>query len=208
MRHIYNNIRDYYTNKIQKYGPTPKGVDWNGEKGQFIRFEQLSKIITSNNFFSIGDLGCGYGKYFEFLKDRFSNFEYIGYDLSNEMIINARKLYSNREGKFLVIKSYNDIKTDDYLVASGIFNVKNKISEGEWLYYILKTIETMNEKSRKGFAFNILTKYSDKEYMKDYLYYADPLFLFDYCKRNFSKNIALLHDYDLYEFTILVKKEK
>jgi hypothetical protein len=26
------------------------------------------------------------------------------------------------------------------------------------------------------------------------------------CKRRFSRNVALLHDYDLYEFTVLVRK--
>jgi len=117
------------------------------------------------------------------------------------------KTYMLMGGEFLQIKSNNEIKESDYIVASGIFNVKNEIIESEWLYYILSTIEIMNKKSKKGFAFNVLTKYSDKEYMKNYLYYADPLFLFDYCKRNFSRNVALLHDYDLYEFTILVRKE-
>ena len=39
------------------------------------------------------------------------------------------------------------------------------------------------------------------------LYYADPLDLFDYCKRNFSKNVALLHDYRLYDFTLIVRKD-
>jgi len=43
--------------------------------------------------------------------------------------------------------------------------------------------------------------------MKDDLYYADPCYFFDYCKKKFSKNIALLHDYGLYEFTILVRKQ-
>ena len=57
------------------------------------------------------------------------------------------------------------------------------------------------------FSFNILTKYSEKNYMQDHLYYADPLFFFDYCKQNFSKNVSLIHDYNLYEFTILVKKK-
>jgi len=74
------------------------------------------------------------------------------------------------------------------------------------LSYILDTLENINEKSKKGFSFNMLTKYSDKELMRGDLYYADPLFFFDYCKRNYSKEISLLHDYDLYEFTILVKK--
>jgi hypothetical protein len=65
----------------------------------------------------------------------------------------------------------------------------------------------MNSLSRAGFAFNALTKYSDAEFMRPDLYYADPLFLFDHCKCRYSKFVALLHDYPLYEFTILVRKE-
>ena len=45
------------------------------------------------------------------------------------------------------------------------------------------------------------------ERMKDYLFYADPGELFDHCKRRYSRWVALLHDYGLYEFTILVRKE-
>ncbi len=57
-----------------------------------------------------------------------------------------------------------------------------------------------------GFAFNALTSYSDIEFRRDDLYYADPLFWFDYCKTNISKYVALLHDYPEYDFTIIVRK--
>ena len=203
---ILENINHYYTDKIKIYGATPKGVDWNGEESQFIRFEQLSKIINKD-IFSINDIGCGYGKYFEFLQNRFSNFNYYGFDLSQEMINNAKSLYSNKGGGFMQVDNLENIDKADYSVASGIFSVKMEHNESEWLSYILDTLEKMNDKSNNGFSFNMLTKYSDKEYMKDNLYYADPLFIFDYCKRNFSKQVALLHDYGLYEFTILVKKD-
>jgi SAM-dependent methyltransferase len=202
---ILENINHYYTDKIKIYGATPKGVDWNGEESQFIRFEQLSKIINKD-IFSINDIGCGYGKYFEYLQNRFLNFNYYGFDLSQEMIKNAKSLYSNKGGGFMQVDNLENIDKADYSVASGIFSVKLEHNESEWLSYILSTLEDMNEKSIKGFSFNMLTKYSDKEYMKDNLYYADPLFIFDYCKRNFSKQVALLHDYGLYEFTILIKK--
>ena len=43
--------------------------------------------------------------------------------------------------------------------------------------------------------------------MKNNLYYADLLLIFDWCKNNISKYVSLLHNYPLYEFTILVKKE-
>ena len=65
----------------------------------------------------------------------------------------------------------------------------------------------MNQKSNKGFAFNCLTSYSDRDKMRNDLYYADPSFLFDYCKKKYSKNVAILHDYDLYEFTVLIRKQ-
>ena len=203
---ILENINHYYTDKIKIYGATPKGVDWNGEESQFVRFEQLSKIINKD-IFSINDIGCGYGKYFEFLQNRFLNFNYYGFDLSQEMIKNAKSLYSNKGGGFMQVDNLKNIEKADYSVASGIFSVKMEHNESEWLSYILATLEEMNEKSIKGFSFNMLTKYSEKEYMRDNLYYADPLFIFDYCKRNFSKQVALLHDYGLYEFTILVKKD-
>jgi len=76
----------------------------------------------------------------------------------------------------------------------------------KWKEYILETISILNQKSRLGFSFNALTKYSDVEFMKPELYYSDPSWLFDYCKTHFAKNVALLHDYSQYDFTILVKK--
>jgi len=42
--------------------------------------------------------------------------------------------------------------------------------------------------------------------MRDYLYYGDPCFYFDLCKRSYSRQVALMHDYGLYEFTLLVRK--
>jgi len=201
---VLENITNYYSNKIQTYGATPKGVDWNGEAGQFIRFEQLSKIINGNDF-SINDIGCGYGKYIEYLEKNYKNFIYTGYDLSREMIENADRIYPGYNFKAIV--QLDELQVSDYSIASGIFSVKMQHSEAQWLTYILDTLDTMNNTATKGFSFNMLTKYSDREYMKEDLYYADPLYIFDYCKQHFSNQVALLHDYGLYEFTILVRKD-
>jgi 2-polyprenyl-3-methyl-5-hydroxy-6-metoxy-1,4-benzoquinol methylase len=89
---ILSNINHYYTKRILTHGATPKGVDWNGEKSQFIRFAQLSKIIIQDNF-TINDIGCGYGKCIEYLAQNYNNYIYNGYDLSSEMIENAKKCY-------------------------------------------------------------------------------------------------------------------
>lgn len=204
---IEKKVSEYYTEKIKKHGTTSWGVDWNSKESQFLRFEQLCKVITSkrDEKFSILDYGCGYGALIQFLKENYSNFSYLGYDISEEMIKTASENFSKEENvRFTTDK--NELLHSDYTIASGVFNVKLDTKTEEWENYIISTLYEMNNFSKKGFAFNMLTSYSDKEYMKDYLYYANPCWYFDFCKRNFSKNVSLLHDYNLYEFTLIVRK--
>ena len=209
IKDILSHVSDYYSGKIKTFGPTSKGVDWKDEKSQITRFEQLIKVIENpTETFSLNDIGCGYGKLYEFLSGRFNSFVYYGYDISTEMIEEAKKLYPDVSHLFFTIHDVDEIREADYSVASGIFNVKLCFEEKIWIEYVLDTLKVMNLKSRKGFAFNILTKYSDEEYKKDYLFYADPLFFFDFCVRNFSRHVVLFHDYGLFEFTIVVRKRK
>ena len=52
----------------------------------------------------------------------------------------------------------------------------------------------------------MLSTYSDPDKRRDDLFYADPGSFFDLCKQRFSPRVALLHDYPLYEFTVIVRK--
>ena len=202
---ILDRTRQYYDEKLNTYGLTPKGVDWNSLESQELRFEQLLKVCDHSRPFTINDYGCGYGALFGYMTERGYAFQYQGFDLSEQMIDMARKQYADPEHcRFFTDESY--LAATDYTVASGIFNVKLQTSDEEWEDYVLHTLGKIAELSKKGFAFNVLTKYSDPELVRQDLFYADPLLLFDYCKKNFSRFVALLHDYPLYEFTILVKK--
>ncbi|OLQ86139.1 SAM-dependent methyltransferase [Vibrio panuliri] len=203
---IHSEISKYYSSKVLTFGDTPQGVDWNGEESQFLRFEQLSKILPdSDASFSVNDLGCGYGSYYEYLENNYNYVNYQGIDLSQEMIAAAVNR-SGCESKASFIIADRPNRVSDYSIASGIFNIKQDRSNDEWWSYLVETLHILDEYSSKGFSFNCLTSFSDKEKMRNYLYYADPMIVFEYCKNNFSKNVALLHDYDLYEFTILVRK--
>jgi cyclopropane fatty-acyl-phospholipid synthase-like methyltransferase len=203
---MLSEIANYYTEKINEHGLTPKGVDWNGEEGQFIRFQQLCKIINKQDDpFSLNDLGCGYGALFDYMNNNYDNFSYLGVDISREMIHAAQQRYLEvNSARFYHDSQPNQIT--DYAVASGIFNVKLGRGDDQWYEYLTETLDILDRSSRSGFAFNCLTSYSDEAKKRDYLYYADPCRLFDLCKRRYSKQVALLHDYGLYEFTILVKK--
>lgn len=197
-------IEEYYSQKIATYGATPRGVDWNSAKSQHLRFQQLLRAFTDGSSCSVNDYGCGYGALADYLAQNGYSFRYHGFDISEQMIAHARELhgdmtncqFSTEEGR---------LAPADYTLASGIFNVKLGAENTEWLAYVLKTVSRMASLSVKGLAFNLLTKYSDRDRMRADLYYADPLFLFDYCMNNLSRSVSLFHDYPLFEFTIAVR---
>ncbi len=203
-----DELKQFYHKHLEKFGPSAQGVGWKNREAQTIRFEQLAKVFNRGGSLTINDLGCGVGDFVSFVDALHSGSIYIGYDVMPEMIRQAREKFKDRdEVQFELIKDAGEMRSADYTIASGIFNIRFQKDDASWLQYILATIHTMNEKSATGFAFNVLTKYSDKEFMKQELYYADPTFLFDYCKVNFSKNVALLHDYNQFDFTIIVRKQ-
>ena len=200
---ILSQVQEYYDDKLQTHGATARGVDWNSAESQELRFVQLAKLIDGGRAFSVNDYGCGYGSLVDYLERCSFQFQYTGFDISAKMIAKAHELHAG--AKFT--SDRDQLRPADYTLASGIFNVKLNNDDATWKDYMLEVIETMNSLSRMGFAFNALTKYSDAEFMRPDLYYADPLFFFDYCKTRYSKYVTLLHDYPLYEFTILVRKE-
>ena len=204
-----NTIKEmikFFDEKIEMYGATNKAVDWNSEEGQRLRYVQLSKLFDKDTEkFSVCDFGCGYGYGLEFLRQEKFNCMYEGIDLCENMIKKAKEVFRN-EKDCTFLHQTSIINQYDYIISSGVFNLKYEENYSDWTEYMIDTIEQYNLHSKKGFAFNCLTKYSDKEYMKDNLYYGDPLYFFDYCKKHFSRNVELLHGYDLYEFTIIVRK--
>ena len=196
----------YYAEKIVAHGATPSGVDWNSQASQELRFEQLLKLIEEPNTFSLNDYGCGYGALALYLRAEQYDASYVGFDVSAEMLAVARSRTENLPGcRFVTDDAV--LEAADYTVASGIMNVKLDVSSDAWEAHVLATLDRLNELSVLGFAFNVLTSYSDADRQRSDLYYADPCVLFDHCKRRYSRHVALLHDYGLYEFTVIVRKQ-
>lgn len=202
---VLASVAQYYGDKLRQFGAQPRGVDWNGEAGQFARFAQLCKVIDSSGPFSIADVGCGYGALYGYLASQASDFSYVGVDIAPTMIEAARAAYPSA-GNATFVEGTLPPETVDFAVASGIFNVKLEADDNAWQAYIRQTLDQLDQVSRRGFAFNCLTSYSDEDRKRADLHYADPCELFDLCKRTYARNVALLHDYDLYEFTIIVRK--
>ena len=205
---IQKKLDEYFTEKLETYGPTPKGIDCNGAPAQLARFAELARVIKPSRPFTVIDYGCGYGAMFDFLNAMGWQFEYYGVDLIEKMIAAGREVHKDFPNAHFTTDE-KELPVADYLVAQGIFNIKLESPYDEWQDMVTKTLPRMNALCSKGFSFNMLTKYSDADRMAERpdLFYGDPLFFFDFCKCNFSRNVALLHDYGLYDFTILVRKD-
>jgi SAM-dependent methyltransferase len=202
-------LNEYFIEKLEKFGSTAKGVDYNGEQAQQVRFNELARVIDPGRGFSVIDYGCGYGALAEFLTSRGWEFEYFGVDLIEKMVLAGREKFAGRLNVHFTTRE-QDLPPAEYLLAAGIFNIKMDMPYGEWQGFVCDTLMRMNRLCTRGMAFNMLTKYSDADRMaqRPDLFYGDPLFFFDFCKRNFSREVALLHDYGLFDFTILVRKDR
>ena len=202
-------IKDYFQTRFEQNGEDAAGVDWNSAYAQETRFEQLAKVIQPDKPFTVLDFGCGYGAMAEWFRRVGLNFtHYYGYDIVEKSLKAGREKYKN-DDKVSFNASLDEIPVCDYLVASGVFNIKMEADYDSWTAYVIDNLETFNKKTSRGFAVNFLTSYSDADRMAERpdLYYADPCHIFDYCRRHFSRNVALLHDYKIWDFSILVRKE-
>jgi len=200
---LLRDVAEYYSGRLAQHGATPRGADWNSLESQHVRFRQLLRAVDTGTG-SILDYGCGYGALADHLHEAGRVFDYQGFDISAGMIGEARTRH-RACSRCRFTSDTAEVATADYTLASGIFNVKLGYDPDTWREYMLETISSMFAHTRRALAFNVLTTYSDPERQRHNLFYADPVWWFDHCKRHLTTEVALLHDYPLYEFTLILR---
>ena len=99
-----------------------------------------------------------------------------------------------------------DLEPADFAVASGVFNVKQEADEDAWRAYIWETVADLAALGTARLCVQCADVLLRRRQTPPDLFYADPLEAFDRCKRTYSRFVTLLHDYPLYEFTIIVRR--
>ena len=182
-------------------------MNWSSSKSQYLRFKQLCKIGILKNH-TLHDIGCGSGELLIFLKKNNIRFKsYLGSDISNIMIELCKRKFSkekNASFKTLDIHKINNIKIADYVVASGIFNIKNNITSKVWKIYVFNTILKMFKYAKKGIAFNLMT--FDTTYRDKKIFYLSVDEILRFLRKKVSKKIIINHSYNLWEYTVFVYK--
>jgi SAM-dependent methyltransferase len=201
---IRSSVATYYASKLAAHGPTPQGVDWNGVASHELRHRQFLRLLDGIPDASLLDLGCGFGDFFRFLRAEGHRGRYIGYDIAPDMIAEALRLHGQGADRQWRVGAEPE-EGADFAIASGILNVIGDAPVEMWERYVLETIDILARVGRRGFAFNVLSLSSDPERRAANLYYADASKTLSYCLGRYGRSVALLQDYGLYEFTVIVR---
>lgn len=200
---MIKDLKAHYQRLFAKAGDSPAAVQYSSLDSQVVRFAILSEYIDKDS--DLIDLGCGLAGMLPFLRKNGFTGRYLGCDFVPEFISHARAKYS--EDKKAEFREFDIFKHElpegyDYVLISGIFN--NKIRDN--ISFIFTALGESMRKVKRGVVFNALSTYV--EYQDPELFYIDPMYLFDYCKRNLTPYISLKHDYITkpggfpYEFTM------
>lgn len=202
---IRSSVATYYESKLAAHGPTSEGVDWNGAASHELRHRQFLRLFEGVPAASVLDLGCGFGDFLRFLRVKGLLGQYTGYDVAPNMIAEALRLHGQGADRQWRVGAEPE-EIVDFAIASGVFNVKGDTPTEVWERYVHETIEILARAGRRGFAFNVLSLSSDPERRAANLYYADPSKMLSYCLDHYGRMVALLQDYGLYEFTVIVRR--
>lgn len=201
---IIAGVEAYYTGTAQRYGPTPRGVDWTSAATQYLRFVQLLKLCDFGVPFSLNDFGCGYGALLEFLALRHPDAQiaYRGIDVSKVMIDAARKRWTTRP-QTTFEHGFRCTAMADYSIASGVCNVRLGQPLAAWEIYIAAMLDNLRATSRIGFAINFMRPL-DGAPMENELYRTDAQRWIAHCA-GLGCRVETVSDYGMREFTLLAR---
>uniref|UniRef100_A0A7C3SQ70 Class I SAM-dependent methyltransferase n=1 Tax=Dictyoglomus turgidum TaxID=513050 RepID=A0A7C3SQ70_9BACT len=199
-----NNLIAY--EKRSKVFNKDYSIFWSGKRAQESRFETLIKIGDLNNK-TILDVGCGWGSFFSFLKEKNINVKkYHGVDINEEVIKKAKNLFNLVKN---VTFEKRDILIDplpshsfDYVFASGIF----AFDGDDWEDYVRDMLKEMYRICTSGVGVNFLKK--NNHYNYPTLRYNNPNDVYELVKKEITYKVVLKDNYAIDDFTLFLYKFK
>jgi ubiquinone/menaquinone biosynthesis C-methylase UbiE len=193
-------VKDFYKKLVEKHGYSIKSLDYRSETGQKTRFDVITQIGISNDD-SLLDVGCGFGDYFNYLKQKgIKNIKYNGIDLSDEIVDVANEknpLINVVQGNVLDLP---DDKKFDYVISLGF----NAVKTGENWETLTAVLDKMWKLCKKGIAYNAVSTFAEEQ--DKAIYFVSPIKVIDHIMSNLTYKIVFKHDYMPHDFTIYAYK--
>jgi len=204
---LNKKIAIIYNKRFSQHQNTPKGVFWNSKLSQDLRLNIiLDKIIdnSKSDTFTMADIGCGYGRCFEIIKERNlqDKIKYSGFDINKNFISFCKNNIKLKQANFYV--DISPSQQFDYVVMSGTYNLSPTNNLKLWESYIKKNLKSNWKNVDKAMIFNCLV---DKERkIKNKLYYTEISWIKKFCEENLNKPEFSKHNLLEKDITVLIEK--
>ena len=118
-------VRDLYNERFRSWGRSIRTVGWGSAESLELRFERLFADVTVAGA-QVVDIGCGLGDLVPWLATwHGDDFSYIGLDVAEELVTDARRRFGSERVTFLAADFRNIILPScDIAVASGAFSYR------------------------------------------------------------------------------------
>ncbi len=182
-------LEAHYSRLLREWGDTPQGVQYSDVETQERRMAILVEV-GDLRLAKVLDFGCGTGHLLDFIRRKVGfKGEYVGYDITEEMINRAREKFPGIRFERRDILTQGIDEEFDYILINGVFN---NLLENNWKLMKL-LLKSLFPKARRALAFNGLSTYVD--FFSPGLFYVNPLKVFNFCKEELSPRVTLRHDY-------------
>lgn len=193
-------IADYYNQLVDRYGYDPRASDAWDLASLRVRYAVLASA-TDLTGKSVLNVGCAFGDFGVFLKEKFSGVTYIGIDIARRMVEEGRKLHPDLPLRHQNVLDVSDTEQFDAVLTEGVFYRLGNNAEPK----MRNLIEKMFNLSRETLAFSTLSSWSPRKI--DGLFYADPVTLLDWCQQ-LTRHIVVRHDYFPHDFAFYMHKKQ
>jgi 2-polyprenyl-3-methyl-5-hydroxy-6-metoxy-1,4-benzoquinol methylase len=193
-------VKGFYEKLLEKYGYSIKSLDYRSETSQKTRFDIITQVGINDDC-SLLDVGCGFGDYFNYLKQRgIKNVKYNGIDLTDKIVNVAKEknpLANVVQGNVLDLP---DDKKFDYVVSVGVNGVKT----GDNWDNLTSVLDKMWKLCKKGIAYNAVSNFASEQ--DEQIYFVSPIRVIEHVMNNLTYKVVFRHDYMPHDFTIYVYK--
>ncbi len=190
---------------IKAFGAHHKALAWHDAERMQRRFQIFAGLIADipeERPISINDHGCGYGAMFEAIRHlpALKHGRYFGYDISPEMVAEARKRIRDPRCEFILTHAAQH--EADYSFVSGTWNMKMWASNDDWREFVFENLRHLWSQTRVALGFNMLS--TRNPYREETLYYADPAEMLEFCRRELTPNVRSVDRLEPNEFVLFL----
>ena len=190
----------WYAEKVARHGFDHRGLGFRTRSSQELRFEALLALGDLEGR-SVLDVGCGFGDFLEFLRERGIETRYTGIDICEPMIERCRARFTGADARFEIgdVLEWGPDEAPDYVIASGIFGLDARGARAR----IRPTLHRMYGWARRGMAANFLSQRS--RVPAEARVYVDPAEALEMAFA-LTPAVRLDHSYLPNDFTIFLEK--